>query len=144
MHGIDGDGAYLSQVGTVEMKRAASNDLAMIFENNEIAHIFAKVGKRSGQQSSVPRIGGNQFVDSFRIWKNGFTRSHELPPESMRFSSSHLQLHVSPALAPCLPGHREAQAPIEGSGRSKNPVQMPDLIRAVRREISLVAHNASQ
>src|SRR6266481_2995107 len=78
---VDGNRSNLSQVRTVKMKRAAADDLAVIFQHHEIADILANLGKGPGQQGSVAGISCDQAMNLLGVRKQGFTRAHGLPPE---------------------------------------------------------------
>jgi hypothetical protein len=53
---IDGDGANLGEMRTVQVQRATANDVAGLFEDNEITHVLADLGKRTGEERSVGGI----------------------------------------------------------------------------------------
>ena len=62
------------------MERAAADDVAVIFEHDEIAHVLADFGEGARQQGSVAGVGRDQFVDLLGVGQKGFTRAHGRPP----------------------------------------------------------------
>src|ERR1700685_130751 len=67
-----GDGTDLSQMRAIKMKRAAADNHAAVFEDNEIAHVLADLGQSARQKSSVAGVGGNQSVNPLGVRENGF------------------------------------------------------------------------
>src|SRR5580704_5371329 len=117
----DSDGAYLRQMRAVEVKRAAADDHAAIFEDHEIAYVLADFRQGSRQQSAVTGVVANQRMNSRCVRKNGFTRAHAHPPEWIRFSGEPRPSPVSLAPAPFPLARRGWQARIQVSGRRRSP-----------------------
>ena len=53
------DGTDFGEVGAVEVKRAASDDFAIVFQDNEIANVFANFGKAAGKECPITGVGGD-------------------------------------------------------------------------------------
>ena len=51
MRGVDCNGANFGQVRAIKMQRAATDDSAVVFEDNEIADVLANLGQASGPTS---------------------------------------------------------------------------------------------
>src|SRR5207237_7791544 len=113
------------------MKSTTADNATVIFEDHEIAHIFADFRQRSRQQCAVSRVGRDQVVDTFRVRKAGFTRAHGLPPACVPLSVWLPRAPAELARVRCLLGHRGFLAPTADPGRNKNPDRIwnsPDAI----------------
>src|SRR6267143_1133735 len=60
---------------SVQMKRAAADDLIAFFQNQKVADVFANLGQGARQQCAVRGIRGDQIMDSLRVRQKGFTRA---------------------------------------------------------------------
>src|SRR5262249_9063802 len=61
--GVDTDRADLRQVQTIEMQRAAADDLALVFSDHKIAHVLAEFRPRTRQEGAIAGVLGDQFID---------------------------------------------------------------------------------
>src|SRR5260221_12948413 len=54
--GIDGNRANFGQMRTVKMECATANNVSVIFEDNEVAHVLADFGKGTREQPAIARV----------------------------------------------------------------------------------------
>jgi hypothetical protein len=82
---VDGDGTNFSEVRTVEVESAATDDFAITlsvfgFNDDEVADVFADLRETAREEGSVCGITGDQAKDMLCVWESGFTRVHGCPP----------------------------------------------------------------
>ena len=60
----------------MERISAATDNPVVILQHDKVAHVFADLRQRAGQQGAVAGVGRDECMNLLRIGQNRFTRAH--------------------------------------------------------------------
>src|SRR5208282_6570407 len=85
--GIDSDRTNLGQVHAIEVQSAASDDAAIMLEDDKVADVLADLRERARQQRAVAGVRRDERMNLLGIGKDRVTRAHGPPcAAAKRFS----------------------------------------------------------
>src|SRR3954462_9980155 len=84
---VHGDGADLGEAEAVEMQCCTGDDFATLFDDDEVANVFADLLQSSRQKRAVVCVLADQVEDGRCVRKYRFTRAHS-SPHVMRSASA--------------------------------------------------------